>query len=285
MDPLTACREILRRSGSNFAPAFAVLPREQRDAMTAFYAFCRVVDDAVDCSENPASACRVIRNWRGRIDAIGGGGDGDPVCLALGGVIRRYGVRREHLNLILDGVEQDLHVRRYGTFAELYEYCYRVASAVGLVCVTILGENGGGIEVYAELTGIAVQLTNILRDVAEDARRDRIYLPSEDLRRFGVREADLLGGRTVPGMKDLLRFQAARARQFFEMSDAALPPSARGRLFFAEALKEIYRRLLDRLCEEDLPVFGTRVSVGKGEKVAIVLKHRFSPSTLLEAFR
>lgn len=285
MDSLTTCREILSRSQSNFAPAFTVLPREQRDALTAFYAFCRVVDDAVDNAGDRASARRALREWEERLESVNTGEATEPVCIALGWAIERFGISLEHIRLILDGVGQDLHVTRYETFSDLYEYCYRVASAVGLVCVTVLGEKGPEVEAYAELTGIGVQLTNILRDVAEDARAGRIYLPREDLRLFGVREDDLLGGRTNPRVSALLRFEAVRAREFYTMSDAALPPGARHRLFFAEALKEIYRRLLERICEEDFPVFTTRVSIGKREKIAIVLKHRLAPSAILGAFR
>ena len=176
MDPLTACREILSHSHSNFAPAFAILPREQRDALTAFYAFCRVVDDAVDGAGDRTSARRALKEWEERLETVRTGEATEPVCVALGWAIERFGIRFDHLRLILAGVGQDLCVTRYETFSDLYEYCYRVASAVGLVCVTVLGEKGPAVEAYAELTGIGVQLTNILRDVAEDARLGRVGL-------------------------------------------------------------------------------------------------------------
>jgi phytoene synthase len=284
MDPLTECRRILSRANSNFAPAFALLPPEQRDAMTAFYAFCRLVDDAVDRADDPASAGTAVREWKDRVERICRGGAAEPVDRALSAAVERFGIRKEHLLLVLAGVESDLVAARHETFADLYEYCYRVASAVGLVCVTILGLRTAEAETYAELTGIAVQLTNIIRDVAEDARNGRIYLPMEDLRAFGVAETDLLGGIMKPGMKNLLRFEAARASEFYALSDAALPRGARRRLFFAEALKDIYRRLLDRMRSNDFAGFGSRASINKREKAAIVLKHRLSPAAFVESF-
>lgn len=282
---MTVCREVLSRSGSNFAPAFRILPADQRDAMTAFYAFCRVVDDAVDDAQDVSVATEVIEGWRRRLDLVFEGRAADPIGRALAWSAGRFGIEKGHLELVLQGVEQDLLVARYETFADLYEYCYRVASAVGLVCVTVLGRRTREVEAYAEFTGIAVQLTNILRDVAEDARKGRIYLPLEDLRAFGVSEERLLRGWTDRRVRDLLRFEAARAKTFYSMSDAALPPCERPGLHFAQALKEIYRRLLDRLCEEDFPISGERVSIGKGEKVAIVLKHRLCPPIVVEALR
>ena len=283
MDSIAACRRILKRSGSSFALAFHILPTERRDAMTAFYAFCREVDDAVDKASDADSARRSLAAWKDRIPLIYEGRATDPVGRALAWSARRFGIRREHLELVLAGVEQDLGVRRYETFAELYEYCYRVASAVGLVCVTVLGETSPEVELYAEMTGIAVQLTNILRDVGEDAGQGRIYLPMEDLRAFGAGEDDLLNHRMTERIKKLLRFEAQRTWQFYNMSEAALPPQSRHRLFFAEALRETYLRLLERLCAEDFPVFSKRISVGKREKLAIALKRRFHPATFLGA--
>jgi phytoene synthase len=285
MDPLTVCREVLSLSGSNFAHAFRILPSDQRDAMTAFYAFCRVVDDAVDDAEDAAAAGKVIWEWRQRLDLVFEGRAPDPIGRALAWAAGRFGIKKAHLELVLQGVEQDLGVARYETFAGLYEYCYRVASAVGLVCVTVLGRRTREVEAYAELTGVAVQLTNILRDVEEDAAKGRIYLPIEDLRAFGVSEEDILSGRTDRRIRDLLRFEAERAKTFYSMSDAALPPEERPGLHFAEALKEIYRRLLDRLCAEDFPLSGERVSIGKAQKIAIVLKHRLCPPAVVEALR
>ncbi len=280
-----ACRRILQESGSSFATAFRILPHEQRNAMTVFYAFCRQVDDAVDAAENSEEAVRAVAAWRFRLKSVFEDNPESEVCNALRWVVDRFGVQRQHLELVLDGVEQDLTVVRYQSFAQLYEYCYRVASAVGLVCVTILGERTADVDLYAELTGIAVQLTNVIRDVGEDAGLGRIYLPGEDLQAFGVAEDDIMLGRMTMKLKRLLRFEASRAEHFYGLAESAITRGQRHGLFFPEALRETYRRLLTRMIEEDFPVFSTRVSVGKGEKIGIALKHRLHPVTLVRGHR
>jgi len=268
------CRSVLERSGSSFASAFRILPRDQRDAMTAFYAFCREVDDAVDEAPDEESGRRRIGEWRNNVERLYLGDFANPVCEALGWAVGAFGIRREHIELVLEGVEQDLSLSRFETFAELHEYCYRVAGAVGLVCVTVMGAQDMEADLYAELTGTAVQLTNIIRDVSEDAGLGRIYLPAEDLRAFGVSEGDILDRRATSALCALLGFEAARTRHFYDLAAAALPPRAEGKLFFAEALRDTYSRLLDRLVERDLDVFSERVSLGKFEKIGIALKHR-----------
>jgi phytoene synthase len=280
-DAIASCRDVLVRSGSTFSHAFRLLPGAQRDAMTAFYAYCREVDDAVDSSPDAQSAGQAIDAWERRIAGIYGRTFDGPVPKAMVWAVDRFGIRREHLELILDGVRQDLAVSRYETFRGLYEYCYRVASAVGLVCVSILGEESSQTALYAELTGIAVQLTNILRDIGEDADRGRIYLPLEDLRSFNVSETDVLRRTMTPDMKLLLRYEARRAQVFYEMAQAVLPPETMRRLFFAETLRETYRYLLDGIVRQDFPVFDRRVSVGPGRKLAIALRHRLDPRTMM----
>ncbi len=275
---LSECRGILRRSGSTFALAFRMLPLEQRNAMTAFYAFCRQLDDAVDGVAGGNAAGAALALWRRRLERLPAAPDQDGVSRALAWAMRCFGLDRRHLELILEGVERDLEVSRYQSFEDLYEYCYRVASAVGLVCVNVLGPRTPQLELYAELTGIAVQLTNIIRDVREDALRGRIYLPQEDLREFGVSEDDLRGGGDR--LRRLLDFEARRCRLYYLMAEAALEPRWRHRLFFAEALRATYRRLLDRLqaegfCQE------RRTSLGKLEKLAVALRFRLHPATWL----
>lgn len=283
--PIATCRRILRRSGSSFALAFRVLPPEQRDAMTAFYAFCRRVDDAVDDAPEPEAARVALAAWRERLDGLFNGRPTDPVCQALAVAVERFGIRRQHLELILEGVEQDLIVDRFATFSQLYEYCYRVASAVGLVCVTVLGRVTPEVALYAELTGIAVQLTNILRDVDEDAARGRIYLPLEDLAASGLTPEALLAGQSGRPRTRLLRFEARRTADFYRMAQAALPPDLRRQLFFAEVLRETYQKLFERLEQAGFPAGPTRVSLGKATKLAIALRHRLHPATFLPADR
>ncbi len=288
MKPLNAvskCRNILKNSGSSFALAFRMLPLEQRDALTAFYAFCRVVDDAVDEAPNVDTAFSALDKWKTNLDTLDHIENGDPVCQALAWANERFNIPHKHLNLILDGVRQDLEVSRFSDFKALYNYCYRVASAVGFVCLAILEETSADVQLYAELCGIAVQLTNILRDVGEDAGLGRIYIPLEDLRAYNVTEQNLLDGRMTKAIKRLLRFQAERARHFYDMAEAALPPESKYRLFFTEALRKTYLALLDRLVDNDFPVFSTKVKIGKVEKIAIALKHRIHPATFVRTGR
>lgn len=277
---LAACRHILARSGSSFATAFRILPSDQRDALTAFYAFCRLVDDEVDGALRPEDARRQIARWRERVAALPRVAEPHPVVEALAWAMQRFPLRVEPLSLVLDGVEQDLEPGRYATFEDLYAYCYRVASSVGLVCVAVLVDRDAPrAETYAELTGVAVQLTNVLRDVGEDARRGRVYLPQEDLRAFGVEAADLAARRASPAVERLLRFEGRRAAEYYDLAGAALPPELKPRLFFAEALRETYRRLLKRIETEGYPVLERRVSLGPLEKAGIALRRRLDPRT------
>lgn len=275
---LDECRGILRRSGSTFALAFRLLPAQQRDAMTAFYAFCRQLDDAVDGVADRKAARAALGAWRLRLERLPERPDRDGVSQALAWSMRRFAMDRCHLELVLEGVERDLEVDRYRRFEDLYEYCYRVASAVGLVCVSVLGPRTPQVELYAELTGIAVQLTNIIRDVREDARRGRIYLPQEDMQDFGVREEDLLGGGEK--LRRLLDFEARRCRLYYLMAEAALEPRWKHRLFFAEALRATYRRLLEKLELDGFPQ-ERRTSLGRLEKLAVALRYRLHPATWL----
>ncbi|HOX44198.1 MAG TPA: squalene/phytoene synthase family protein [Myxococcota bacterium] len=277
---MAACRAVLARSGSSFRTAFRLLPAEPRDALTAFYAYCREVDDAVDEAPDELCARRALAGWRARLEAALAGRPGGPVEEALAWAAGRYRLPRAHLELVIEGVEQDLAQRRFRTFQELHAYCYRVASAVGLVCAAVQGGRGAEVELYAELSGVAVQLTNVLRDLGEDAARGRIYLPLEDLEAFGVSEADILGRRPTPALGQLLRFEAARAQALYAQAAAALPPALAARLYFCEALRETYQRLLARLVAADLPVFGARVSLPAWEKLLVVLRRRLSPAAL-----
>jgi phytoene synthase len=280
-DPIAACREVLERSGSSFATAFRMLPAEPCAGLTAFYAFCRAVDDEVDGANDAETARRHIAAWRERLAGRPADGVSAPIMQGLAWARARFGIRQDHLELILAGVERDLGEVRFEDFGELYAYCYRVASAVGLVCVTILApDESRRLETYAELTGVAVQLTNVLRDVGEDARRGRIYLPLCDLRDCGVSESDLLACRRTPAVERLLAFEARRAADYYELAGAALPPDLRPRLFFAEILRATYRRLLARIESEGRPVLERRVSLGKIERVVVALRHRLDPRTL-----
>lgn len=282
-DSIEYCRDVLRRSGSTFALAFKVLPAYQRDAMTAFYAFCRLVDDAVDEAPGTDSAKSELSRWSDRLDRIYRGEPEGRVDLALAWAAEEFGIRKSHLELILQGVAADISVKTYESFDDLYEYCYRVASSVGLVCVTILGKLDPELELYAELSGIAVQLTNILRDVGEDAQRGRIYLPLQELETFGVEPRQLFEGQDSEALQRLFRFEAARTRHFYTMAEASLPHGRQHELFFAETLRETYLKLLYRLEEHGFSLDPHKVSLGKREKLGIAAKRRLHPGTIVAA--
>jgi phytoene synthase len=258
------CERIGRASASSFMQAFRLLPADRRRGLSALYAFCRVVDDAADESACAGSA---VANWRGELTRALEGAAVHPIAVAIGDAVRRFGIPPQHLEEILAGVEMDLERRRYDTFDELREYCYHVAAAVGLAALPIFGCRDPQSRVYAEALGIALQLTNILRDLAEDAERGRIYLPLEDLRRFGYRERDLLTHTRNAAFRDLMAFECARARELYRAARAALPRGDRRALAPAEAMRRVYQRLLARIAADPGAVFGPRVSVPLYQKV------------------
>ncbi len=216
---------LTRKSRSNFFYAFLCLPRGQRDALYAVYAFCRIVDDAVDVGQDRDEQRRELARWREEIGRVYGGTPAHPAGERLQEAIRAFPIPRSVLDEIITGVEMDLDHPRYETFEDLYLYCYRVASAVGLACIEIFGYRDPRARDYAVHLGIALQLTNIMRDVQADARAGRVYLPQEDLRRFGVTAEDLAAGRYTPGFVELMAWEAARAREYYERAWAALPPA------------------------------------------------------------
>src|SRR3954469_3004516 len=190
------CAKLSQQSHSNFYYAFLFLPRERREALEAVYAYCRLVDDVVDEEAPAETKLAGIEKWRRELDAVYGNGNTEhPVSLKLRAAVLRFDIRREDMEAVIDGCAMDIEKNRYADWAELRLYCYRVASAVGLMCIQIFGypaDQAEKVREYAIDLGIALQLTNIIRDVAEDARRGRVYLPQEDLRAFGVGEEELL---------------------------------------------------------------------------------------------
>ncbi|NQU10036.1 phytoene/squalene synthase family protein, partial [bacterium] len=207
------CRQIARRSARNFYYSFLVMPADKRAAMCAIYAFMRRSDDLADGAANPALALESLRRWRSQVEAaLAGNPAAEPILPALVDTIERYRIPARHLHALLDGTEMDQTTTRYATFDELYRYCYQVASCVGLVVLPVFGYEDPAAERHGEACGIAFQLTNILRDVKEDGRLGRIYLPLEDLRRFNVSTEEILSGQMTPRFVELMRFEAARAR-------------------------------------------------------------------------
>jgi phytoene synthase len=263
---------LTRKSRSNFFYAFLCLPRAQREAIYACYAFCRIVDDAVDLGQDRAAQRAELRRWRDEIARVYEGQPEHPAGQRLQVAIRRFPIPRVALEEIIAGVEMDMDHPTYETFETLYPYCYRVASAVGLCCIEIFGYTDPRAREYAVNLGIALQLTNILRDVHADARVGRVYLPQADLRRFGVTAEDLAQGRYTPQFVQLMTFQAGRARDYYQRAWAALPHADARRLFAAEIMGRTYFALLRAIEGRRFDVFGGRVSLPTYRRVAIALR-------------
>lgn len=263
------CERLARRAAGNFYHAFALLPRGQRLAMCALYAFMRIADDLSDEPAHVADKRAALAGWRSALHAALAGEFRHPALPALADVVARFGVPVAHLEAVLTGVEMDLDVSDYATFDDLYRYCYHVASAVGLSCVHIW-EFRGDAYPAAEAAGIALQLTNILRDVAEDAARGRVYLPAEDLARFGCPPSEWRGDS--PAFRAMMRFEADRAYRYYDEAHALVgclrPP---GRAVFLVMLRT-YRALLDRIVARDFDVFAGRVRLPRWYKVWLAVR-------------
>jgi 15-cis-phytoene synthase len=263
---------ITRKSRSNFFFAFLTLPRPQREAIYAVYAFCRIVDDAVDLGQDRAAQRAELARWREEIRRVYEGRPKHPAAERLQEAVKLFPIPREALLEIIAGVEMDLGRSTYETFEDLYPYCYRVASAVGLCCIEIFGYADKRAREYAVDLGVALQLTNIMRDVEPDARAGRVYVPQEDLRRFGVKADDLAAGRYTPEFVELMAAQGARAHTYYERAWAALPRSDARTLFAAEIMGRTYFALLRVMERRRYRVFGTRVRVATPKKLAIPLR-------------
>jgi len=263
------CAEITRRASSNFYYAFLLLPRARRRALHSVYAFCRFVDDIAD-DEGIENAAAMLARWRQELEYIFAGRPSRAISRALSENVRRFNIPRSYFEQIIDGVEMDLTERRYASFASLSLYCRRVASAVGLICIEIFGYRNQSARVYAERLGIACQLTNIIRDVSEDAARDRIYLPLEDLARFGVAESEILDSVDSPRFRQLIKFEAERARQYYREAAAALADEDRRSMLAAEGMRLIYACLLERIARAGYRVFDRRMSVSAPRKLYLV---------------
>ncbi|MGH7914181.1 MAG: presqualene diphosphate synthase HpnD [Candidatus Binataceae bacterium] len=263
------CASITRRSSSNFYYAFMLLPAERRQALYSVYAFCRFVDDIAD-DQSVGQPAELLSRWREELERVFNGSPAHPISRALAHNVRRFALPRRYFEEIIDGVEMDLGHTRYATFAELRLYCYRVASAVGLVCIEIFGYGNPRTREYAENLGIAFQLTNIIRDLSEDAARGRIYVPMEDLASFGVTENDILRGVDNLELRRLLEFEVERARSFYALAEQALPAEDRAAMVCAEAMRSIYRALLERIASKGCGVVGRRHRLSTPRKLYLV---------------
>jgi phytoene synthase len=268
------CAQVAKREAKNFYYSFKVLPPEKRAAMCAVYAFFRYSDDISDEAALTRSKHDLLPKWREALDRAFEGDYGNSKILpAFHDTVKRHAIPKQIFHDLIDGTEMDLSRTRYETFEDLYKYCYRVASTVGFVCIYVWGFTGGdAAHAPSEACGIAFQLTNILRDVKEDAERGRIYLPLEDLRRFKYTEDDLLRGVYDERFHALMQFEAARARDYYRKA-LALPPllAPVGRPSFF-AMYRIYRGLLDEIEQRDYNVFAGRASLSKSRKLSILAK-------------
>jgi phytoene synthase len=272
MTPDQYCEDKARQSGSSFYHSFRFLPADRRRAITALYAFCREVDDVVDeCSD--ANVARTTLNWwRMQVAETYGGKPQHPVCQALAPIVQRFNLSQEHLLEIIDGMEMDLDQPRYPDFKSLQLYCYRVASVVGLLSAEIFGYTDRKTLKYAHDLGIAFQLTNIIRDVGEDARRNRIYLPMDELQQFGVTAADILNSRETDNFRKLMAFQVERARRYYRQAIDQLPAVDRKSQRTGLIMAAIYQATLDEVVSSGCHVLKERVSLGHGYKLWLALR-------------
>lgn len=267
-------RTITRKSGSNLALAFVLLPRAKCDAMSALYAFCREVDDVSDEESVPTEQRREqLAAWRADVRrACAGEPPRFPTNRELQGIIAQYKLPFELFDDLIRGVEMDLDIKRYETYEQLELYCYRVASVVGLLSIEIFGYTQPGCREYAVALGQALQLTNILRDVRSDAQRGRIYLPLAELQRFGVAPEEILRGEYSDRFVQLAESVAQRARNFYQQAHRSLPAADRRSMVAAELMGSVYWRLLRKLEQRRFNVFGpTPTRLSKGHKLLLIL--------------
>jgi phytoene synthase len=264
------CVRVARSRAKNFYYSFVLLSAQQRKAMCAIYAFMRYCDDL---SDEPGASRAAIDRWRSELqEALEGRFSDHPLWPAFHHTVRRFGIPHDYFRQMIDGVTSDLEPRHFETFDELYRYCYQVASVVGLTIIHIFGFDTRSALPLAEKCGVAFQLTNILRDIREDAGLGRIYIPAEDLQRFGVSEGDLRSGNRSTAFVELMRFEAARARRYYNESAPLLDlihPRSKSSLW---ALISIYSRLLERIEAANYDVFSRRVRLSLFEKSWIVVR-------------
>ncbi len=267
-------REVTRREAKNFYYAFRLLDPARRNAIYAVYAFSRRADDAVDSvQEKNASEEEARSKLDGLSRLLRGEAPEDPLSPALLDTIERFKIPVEHFSELLLGMEMDLEKKRYETFDELYTYCFRAASAVGLICIEIFGysEDAEAAHQHAEELGIAMQLTNILRDVREDMTLGRIYLPGEDLARFNYSEAELSRYEFTPAFRDLMKFQVERARDYFQRSEALFPLIDTQTRYCPVLLKRLYSKILDRIESQGYDVFSRRPALSRLQKLCMLM--------------
>ncbi len=263
----------LRGSRSSFRYSFSFLPKSQRDALRAVYAFCRSTDDIVDNNENVEKKLEGLTRWRNELQQALAGNSSYAVLNRLSAIARKFNIPVDHFYDLLRGVEMDLVRNRYETFDELREYCTLVASSVGLMSLEIFRPRNEMTRAYAVNLGIALQLTNILRDVGVDASYGRIYLPLEDLRKFHYTEAELFSRRFSPQFRQLMEFEANRAEYFYQKAQESLPREDHRAMFAAKIMERIYFHTLLRIREAGYDVFAGPVTLPRTTQFLIAVKY------------
>jgi phytoene synthase len=271
------CREMARREAKNFYWGFISLPHEQRMAIYALYDFARQVDDDVDGAPQPDLIPKRLAAQRERVSSPVHSAEADPVMYVLSRAVKRYDIPQSELQALIDGVELDCTVTRYATWPELREYCKLVASIVGRMCVRIFGFDDPRALDRADDLGLALQMTNILRDVREDAGMGRVYLPQEDLQRFGVSEQDLLDGNPGEGWEDLIGFQTKRTRELFESGYEVLQYIPRRSAACVQTMAGIYERILEKIERDPHLPLRERAALSNGEKLRVVVASWLRP--------
>jgi phytoene synthase len=266
MNPSSPNRHFATARATNFYYSFVFLPREKRRAIEAVYAFARRGDDIVDSGLEPDRAVEELARYRAALDDCYAGRGATPELRALAESTARFKIPRQPFEDLILGLEMDLSVTRYDTFEDLALYCYRVASTIGLIAIEIFGYQNPRTRDYAVNLGMALQLVNILRDLVSDARRGRLYLPREDLERFGVRPGEVLAGHCNDPVIELMQFECDRARHYFDLARQMLPPEDRRAMVAAEIMAAIYWRLLRLIQKRRYNVFGKRVRLSRPRK-------------------
>lgn len=264
-------REITKQSKSSFLYSFSLLSKEKNDAINTVYAFCRKTDDIVDNKDKTVEEKFIqISGWRNELrKAFTGGESKLPLLNNLNSVVKKFNIPFQPFYELIDGMEMDLNKNRYSTFEELKDYCYKAASTVGLMTIEIFGYKNPETKNFAVNLGIALQLTNIIRDVKADAENGRIYIPSEDLRRFNYSEKDLLEGKYNIEFVRLMEFECNRAKEFYDEANKNLSKEDKGNMFAARIMEHIYFRLLRKIEKKSYDVFKKKISVSKLKKILI----------------
>jgi phytoene synthase len=265
-------KEISKKSKSSFYYAFNLLPAEQRDAMNTVYAFCRETDDIVDegTVEDELKFDK-LRKWRIELEKSLNGHSEYPLINKLSNTIQNFNIPLEPFFELLKGMEMDLQQKRYVTFNDLQTYCYRVASTVGLMCIEIFGYRHPSAKDFAINLGIALQLTNILRDIKKDAEKGRIYLPKEDLEKFNYHESDIFNNTYNENFQKMMKYQVERAREYFNTATDCLNREDKKAMFAARAMQHIYYRMLNKIVDADYDVYNNKIKISTAKKVGISL--------------